>query len=338
VPLSFTSRFGGARRRIAAAGTAAVIAAGFILTGSIAAHAALVTVDGTQPLDLVDGSRLLAVEHYSDRIYDVTSGTENTTVVVTSTRLVEHNKGATFDPTSGKVYFLTGSFMGCALNVFDPETSTQSLVVTLSANGTSPLTSCWGLTTLGGGTGLLAAGSTLYDINFTTGVLSSPREMPCPGTSIALDPSTGTLYSGTNGGQFYQVDVIEPEVTCTLITTFSDVVDAGTENLKGFTFDTDGTMYLVSRWAPQLFSVKVADLTAPISSYGSFRFYPGDSPIPLDSLVMIYTPLPSPPGDGGATEQLASTGFESHVAGYLGAFLLAAGVLVGITRVGRPAR
>lgn len=337
MPTSSDPRPSPAWRSIANARKAGLVAAAMILMGSVAAHAALVTMDGTQPLNLVEGSRLVAVEQYSDTIYEISDGTENTTVVAASTRAVEYNRGATFDPTSGQVYFLTGSFTGCALNTFDPETSTQSLVATLSANGSTPLTSCWGLTTLSGGTGLLAAGSTLYDINLTSGALSSPREMPCQGSSIAYDPSTGTLYSGQNGGQFYQVDVIEPDVTCTLITTFSDVVDGGTENLKGFTFDTDGTLYLVSRWAPQLFSANVADLTAAISSYGHFRFNSGDSPLPLDSLVMIYTPLPSLTGDGGVAEQLASTGFESHGAGVLGAFLLAAGVLVGITRVVRPA-
>jgi hypothetical protein len=77
------------------------------------------------------------------------------------------------------------------------------------------------------------------------------------------------------------------------VTPLVDVVDGGGENLKGFTFDTDGTLYLISRWAPQLFSLTPAHLTQPVNRYGEYRFSPSDSALPIDSLVMIYTPLPN---------------------------------------------
>jgi hypothetical protein len=94
--------------------------------------------------------------------------------VADSAFTIDYNLGATFDPTSGTVFYLTGSMAGCALNYFDPDTSTNSLAFTLSA-GSGPLTGCWGLTTLGGGTALLAIQDTMYDLNLTTGEVSTPR-------------------------------------------------------------------------------------------------------------------------------------------------------------------
>ena len=241
---------------------------------------------------------------------------------------IDYNLGATFDPTSGTVFYLTGSMAGCALNYFDPDTSTNSLAFTLSA-GSGPFTGCWGLTTLGGGTALLAIQDTMYDLNLTTGEVSTPRAIACRGSSMAYDPSTGDLYIGKNNGELYRAEV----------TPLVDVVDGGGENLKGFTFDTDGTLYLISRWAPQLFSLTPADLTQPVNRYGEYRFSPSDSALPIDSLVMIYTPLPepepepeSPSSDSPASSALPTTGVDTQIA-ILAATIGATGILAGLALV-----
>ncbi len=317
---------------------AAAVALGLVV-GSASAAAAVTTVDGNLPLDLVDGSRLFGIEQYHDKVYEFTAGPLNTTVASDSTFFVQYNLAATFDPDSGKVYFLTGSQSGCALNYFDPDTSSHSLVVTLTAGG-PPLTGCWGLTTLGGGTALLAAGSTLYNLDLTSGALSSPRSTPCPGSSLAFDPSTGDLYSGKNTGELYRMTVTDAEASCDLVTTLVDVVDGGGENLKGFTFDTDGTLYLLARWAPKLFSLTPADITAPINYYGDLRYSSSDPELPIDSLVMVYTPLPDPPGDdlsasSGATVQLPTTGVPTGALATGGALLVALGVTLFVVRRAR---
>ena len=324
----------GLARRVRGSLATAVVAVGIVIGSSVGANAALVNIDGTLPLDLVADSRLFAVESYSDRIYELTDGPKNAVVDANASIAIDYNLGATYDPDSGLVYFITGGFTGCALNKFDPETSTKSLVVTLSTGG-SPLTGCRGLSTRGGGTGILAAGSTLYDINLVTGALSSARVNPCPGASIAFDPTTEILYSGKNNGEFYRVDFSETDATCTLVTTLVDVVDGGGENLKGFTFDTDGTLYLLSRWAPQLFSFTPGDLDEPVNYYGDVRFTPADPPLPLDSLVMVYTPLPEPLEDGPAVAALSRTGFGPVGYGLFGSVLMAAAVAIAVARVGR---
>jgi hypothetical protein len=148
---------------------------------------------------------------------------------------------------------------------------------------------------------------------------------------MAYDPSTGDLYIGKNNGELYRAEV-SPLV---------DVVDGGGENLKGFTFDTDGTLYLISRWAPQLFSLTPADLTQPVNRYGEYRFSPSDSALPIDSLVMIYTPLPepepepepeSPSSDSPASSALPTTGVDTQIA-ILAATIGAAGILSGLAFV-----
>jgi hypothetical protein len=121
------------------------------------------------------------------------------------------------------------------------------------------------------------------------------------------------------------------------VTPLVDVVDGGGENLKGFTFDTDGTLYLISRWAPQLFSLTPADLTQPVNRYGEYRFSPSDSALPIDSLVMIYTPLPepepeSPSSDSPASSALPTTGVDTQIA-ILAATIGAAGILSGLAFV-----
>lgn len=284
---------------------AAIVALGLV-AGSASAASAVTSVDGTLPLDLVAGSRLFGIEQYHPAVYEFTAGPRNTTLVAPSTVAVEYNRGATFDPDSGLVYYLTGAQIGCGLYSFNPTTSTASFVTTILLNS-SPLTGCWGLTTMGGGTALLAAGNYVYDYNLVTHTLSTPRFSLCPGSSLAYDPSTGDLYSGKNNGELYRLTLSADTVTCDLVTTLVDVVDGTSENLKGFTFDTDGTMFLLSRWAPKLYSLTPADLTAPINYYGDLRFSPADAELPIDSLAMVYTPLPNQVKQN-VTPELPSTG------------------------------
>jgi hypothetical protein len=112
---------------------------------------------------------------------------------------------------------------------------------------------------------------------------------------MAFDPSSSDLYIGKVNGELYRADVTESDVTCTLVTTLGDTIDGSGQNLKGFTFDSDGTLYYISTWVPKLYSLTPSDLANPVYFYGDFRFTPADEPLPLESLVMIYAPLPPIP-------------------------------------------
>ena len=292
-----------------------------VVNGASAAQAATTTVDGSSALDLVDGSRLLAIESYHDKLYEITAGPLNTTVEADSSFSVDYNLAATYDPTADLVYFLTNAFSGCFLNKFDPDTSTQTPVISISS-GTSPLSKCWGLTTLGGETGLLASDTTLFDIDLSTGAVSAPREIPCAGSAMAFDPASSDLYIGKVNGELYRADVTESDVSCTLVTTLADTIDGSGQNLKGFTFDTDGTLYYISTWVPKLFSLTPSDLTNPVYFYGDFRFTPAGEPLPFDSLVMIYTPLPEPDPElpqnsAGIDTALPTTGMSASNATFV---------------------
>jgi len=317
-------------RRFASATVAGVVAFAMFVSGASTAQA-LTTVDGTLPLDLVEGSSLFGVEQYHDKIYEFTTGPLNTTVASDSTFAVQHNPAGTFDPASGKVFFITGALSACALNTFDPVALSHTFVISL-ANGQGPLSNCWGLTTMAGKTTLIASGSTIYDLDLETGATSNPRTIDCPGSGLAYDPSTGDLYSGTNAGALYRLTLTNTHVTCTLLTTLTDAIDGTSENLKGFTFDTDGTLYFLARWAPKLFSVKPADLATPASFFGDFRFTPSDEPLPIDGLVMVYTPLPDPSAQSGVSSaSLPTTGVDvGLVAGVGTVGLLAGGLLLAV--------
>ncbi len=54
-------------RRVVAPGTAAAAGFGLALSGASSAQA-LTTVDGSMPLELVDGSRLIGVESYHPKL------------------------------------------------------------------------------------------------------------------------------------------------------------------------------------------------------------------------------------------------------------------------------
>jgi len=151
---------------------------------------------------------------------------------------------------------------------------------------------------------------------------------------MAFDPSSDDLYIGKANGELYRADVTASDVTCTLVATLGDTIDGSGQNLKGFTFDTDGTLFFISTWAPKLFSLTPSDLTNPVYAYGDFRFTPADQPLPLDSLVMIYTPLPqpeAPQGSAAGDASLPTTGVDVGLeagAGTVG--LLAGGLLLAV--------
>lgn len=278
------------------------------LSFSSPARAELANVDGTLPLDLVTGSRLLAVEHYSDGIHEVTNGPSNMSSLLGYSVEIENNPGATFDPDTQSIYFLTGMFSGCTLHKFLPGTNTRTTVAPITDLG-APVTWCWGLTSLGDNTALIGVNSILYDVNLTTGAISSPRSLPFMGSGLAIDPATGNLYVGRANGEIYRADVTRTTATLTLITSVADTTDGSGQNLKGFAIDTDSTLFYISTWVPKLFSLDLNDLTAPVKDYGYFRPDPTGPIYGMDALAMIYTPLPTPePGDPDATESLAATG------------------------------
>jgi hypothetical protein len=72
-----------------------------------------------------------------------------------------------------------------------------------------------------------------------------------------------------------------------------------------------------------------------------YRASPMDAPLPIDSLVMIYTPLPepepepepeSPSSDSPASSALPTTGVDTQIA-ILAATIGAAGILSGLAFV-----
>lgn len=299
----------------------------------------MTVVDGSLPLDLVTDSRLLVVEHYSDGLHEITGGPGSMTELLPYSVLSENNPGATYDPDTENVYFLTGQFTGCTLNKFVPATTTRTTVAPVTDGG-STVTWCWGLTTLGDNTALIGVNSTLYDLNLSSGALSSPRSVPFMGSGLAYDPGTGDLYVGRANGEIYRAEITATTATLTLVTSVADTTDGSGQNLKGFAIDTDSTLYYISTWVPKLFSLDLTDLTAPTKDYGYFRSDSSGPIFGMDALAMIYTPLPDPPANE-ATEELPATGLSSaHV---VVAVLIAAGALSlggilalrGVRRAGR---
>ncbi len=65
--MTLKTRASDARRPLASAVSVGVISVGLILASASPAQA-LTTVDGSLPLDLVDGSRLIGVESYHPKL------------------------------------------------------------------------------------------------------------------------------------------------------------------------------------------------------------------------------------------------------------------------------
>jgi hypothetical protein len=107
-------------RRFASVLASGVVAFAMVVSGASASQAATTTVDGSLALDLVDGSRLLAIESYHDKLYEITAGPLNTTVAADSSFSAQNNLAATYDPTADLVYFLTNAFSGCFLKRLTP--------------------------------------------------------------------------------------------------------------------------------------------------------------------------------------------------------------------------
>lgn len=263
-------------------------------------------------VSLVDGSRLIGVQSYSDETYDLTGGVHAARELGTASRVVENNLAATFEPLTDSIYFLTNAFVACELNRLDLADETVELVGSVTFNGTT-LSGCWGLTTLAGPTASLAAGSSIYSVDLTTGVASAPRETPCRGFGMALDPTSAILYVGDAIGGLWSIGEESPggSLVCTFIRDYPMVNHDSGQNFKGMAFDSDGTLYTLAHWPPALFSLDPDDESGAVTAYGDLRIDAASSPLPIESLSVAYTadPVreedPTLPGDGGEEDPTA---------------------------------